>query len=167
MKVAIFSDSHDNIWNLERALRQIKGQVEALFHLGDVVAPFTVEILAKANLPTYLVLGNNDADQIGMFQKSNNKFVWVPTGQQFGEVELDGRKIAYTHYPKLGKLLARSGEYDAVFYGHTHLTENKKIGKTLLLNPGAICGIIEGKPKTASYAIYDTSTNSAEIIKIK
>jgi hypothetical protein len=48
------------------------------------------------------------------------------------------------------------------------------VGKTLLLNPGAVCGITAGvyfgetdKHEPASYAIYDTKTNSAEIIEIQ
>ena len=46
-------------------------------------------------------------------------------------------------------------------------SENKKFGRTLLLNPGSVCGIIDGKPAKASYAIYDTKTNSANIIEVK
>jgi len=178
MKIAVLSDTHDHIWNLEKFLKQIKRppaqgvsglkrKVEAIVHCGDVIAPFSVELLASAGLPTYVCLGNNDEDHIAMFIKGGSKFEWVPIGKQYGEIEIDGKKLAYTHYPRLAELLAKSGEYNAIFYGHTHAVVNKKLGKTLLLNPGSVCGIINGKPAKASYAIYDTKTNSAKIIEIQ
>ncbi len=66
----------------------------------------------------------------------------------------------------LAELLAKSGEYNAVFHGHTHDSKNETLANSLLLNPGAVCGVQKGKPGIASYAIYDTATNTAEIIKI-
>lgn len=167
MKIAILSDIHDHIWNLEKVINEIEGKVEALIFCGDMVAPFTSAILAKANLPTYLCLGNNDEDHIRMLQKGSDKFIWTGLSEEYGTVEIDGKKIAFCHYPKLGELLAKSGEFDAVFHGHTHETKNEIQGKTLLLNPGSVCGIHNGKPGIPSYAIYNTSTNSAEIIEIK
>ena len=101
-----------------------------------------------------------------MHEKGDPNIRWVPLGKEFGEIKLGNRKIAFNHYPKLGELLAKTGDYDAVFYGHTHVAVNKKIGKTLLLNPGAVCGIQGGKPGIATYAIYDTKTNSAKILEI-
>jgi len=167
MKIAVISDSHDNIWNLEKVVKAVRGKVDLMVHCGDVIAPFSVKIIASADIPTHVVLGNNDEDHIGMIKKANEKFTWVHIGQQYGEIQPDDKKIAYCHYPRLAELLAKSGEYDAVFYGHTHKVKNEKIGMTLLLNPGAICGIDEGKPSSATYAIYDTATNTAEIVEIK
>ena len=166
MKIAVLSDTHDNIWNLKKLLKDLDEDIETIIHCGDMVAPFTTKILATADLPTYVVLGNNDEDHIGMQKKGHDKFNWVHVGQQFGEVELDKRKIAYTHYPRLGSLLADSGKYDAVFYGHTHTVENKMVKDTLLLNPGPVCGIKNTGSVEATYAIYDTGTNSAEIVEI-
>ena len=47
--------------------------------------------------------------------------------------------------------------------------DNQIFDKTLLLNPGAVCGINfdKGDYDRSTYAIYDTQTNSAEIIEIK
>lgn len=167
MKIAVISDTHDNIWNLKKLLKQIAGKAEAIIHCGDMVAPFTTKILASVNLPTYITLGNNDEDHIGMYKKGNENFNWTHIGQQYGEVELDSRKIAYTHYPRLGELLANTGEYNAVFFGHTHEAEVKKIKDTLLLNPGPVCGINGIETVEATFAVYDTKTNSANIQKIK
>lgn len=173
MKIAVLSDSHDHIWNLEKVVDQVSGKVDAYIHCGDLIAPFIPEILKRINAPGYICLGNNDEDHIAMKNVGGETISWVSIGNQYGEVTLDNRKIAYTHYPKLGELLAKSGEYDAVFHGHTHKMINEMVGETLLLNPGAICGISsevifgeKSKHDPASYAVYDTATNSAEIIEI-
>ncbi len=167
MKIAILSDIHDHIDNLRKVIENINGQAEAIIFCGDMVSPFTTKLLASAKLPTYACLGNNDEDQIGMMKNGGDKFTWTHLSQEFGQVDLDGKKLAFCHYPKLAELLAQTGEYDAVFYGHTHEAKNEMIANTLLLNPGAICGIDFDKRGygTISYAIYDTSTNTAEIIK--
>lgn len=168
MKIAILSDIHDHIDQLSKVLKDIKGNCEAIIFCGDMVSPFTTGLLAKADLPIYACLGNNDEDQIGMMKKGS-AFTWFHLSQEFGTVELDGKNIAFCHYPKLAELLAISNEYDAVFFGHTHTPKNEKLGSTLLLNPGAVCGInfSSAKYESGSFAIYDTSTNSAEIISVK
>ncbi len=166
MKVLVISDTHDNIWNLRKVLKQVKGEVEMVIHCGDVVAPFTSNLVASTGLPTYICLGNNDEDHLGMERRAGKNVTWIPVGKQFGEIKIGKRKIAFTHYPKLGELLAKTNEYDAVFYGHTHFSDERVFGKTLLLNPGAVCGIQNGKPGVASYAIYDSANNKARIIKI-
>ena len=170
MKIAVLSDIHDHLTNLERFLEQIKEKnIEAIIFCGDMISPFTTGILAKADLPTYACLGNNDEDHIGMMKKGGEKFTWFHLSQEYGEVELDRKKIAFCYYPKLGELLAKSAEFDAVFFGHTHISKNETVGKTLLVNSGAVCGINFEKKAydTSTYAIYDTQTNSAEIVEIK
>lgn len=163
MKIAILSDSHDHVENLRKVVNDIKGNIEAAIFCGDFCAPFMPPVLAELNIPIYACPGNNDEDQIGQVLKGGENFQWTPLAAEFGEVELGGKKIAFCHYPKLGELLSKSGEYDAVFYGHTHEQLNVMNGNTLLVNPGAICGIQKGKYGVASYAIYNTDTNSAEI----
>ena len=41
--------------------------------------------------------------------------------------------------------------------------KNEGCGKTILLNPGAVCGIQNGKSGIASYAFYTTIDNTADI----
>lgn len=163
MKVLVLSDIHDHIWNLQKVVDQVKGKVEAVIFCGDFAAPFSAGILSQLDLPTYACLGNNDEDHLGLMKKGGEKFHWVALTEEFGQVELGGRKIAFCHYPKLGSLLAKTGDYDAVFYGHTHKVQNELIGKTLISNPGSVCGIIGGQLADASYALYDTEANSAEV----
>ncbi len=166
MKIAILSDIHDNIWNLEKALPLIKSaSCKALIFCGDFVAPFTANLVFEIGLPIYACFGNNDEDHHAIARRLNATQLFALT-DEFGEVELDGKKIAFCHYPKLGELLAGTGEYAAVFHGHTHDAYNKKVGETILANPGSICGIQGGKPGLASFGIYDTTAHSYEQITL-
>lgn len=166
MKIAILSDSHDHVNNLQKVVDQIKNNAQAVIFCGDLVAPFSAEILSRSNLSTYLCLGNNDEDHIGLVKKGGDKFEWTHLAQEFGQLELAGRRLAFCHYPKLAELLAKTNDYDAVFYGHTHQSKNETLGKCILVNPGAICGIQNGKMGIASYAIYNAVNNQADIITI-
>lgn len=167
MKVAILSDIHDNISNLEKALTQIKAEAGAIIFCGDMCAPSTAAMLAESGLPLYAFPGNNDMDQIGLIEMSGDKAKWFRMSCEFADIELEGKKIAFCHYPVLAEFLADSKKYDAVFHGHTHETRNEKRERTLLVNPGSVCGIQKGKPGQASFAIYDTTTNNTKIIEIK
>ncbi len=168
MLIAILSDIHDHIDNLNKVISEIKDKTDAIIFCGDMVSPFTTKLLAGVNLPTYLCLGNNDEDQVGMVKRGGEKFTWTHLSEEYGQVELDRRKLAFCHYPKLAELLAKTSEYDAVFYGHTHVSKNDLVGRTLLLNPGAVCAISFEKSSydKISYAIYDTKNNSAQIFEI-
>jgi hypothetical protein len=160
MKIAVLSDIHDNIWNLDKALEKVKeNQCEAIIFCGDFCAPFVVPHLTVTGLPVSACFGNNDEDQWSIVKnaKSDKFQVWA-LGQEFAEIELDKTKIAFCHYPKLGRLLAQTGDYQAVFHGHTHEAYQEKIESTLLANPGAVCGIVSGHPGPAGFGVFDTST---------
>ena len=168
MKIAVLSDIHDHIWNLEKATKIIKKEkCSAIIFCGDMCAPFTVRLFVDLKVPVYAVWGNVDEDHWGIVKQAGELFICAPLYQEFNEQELGGKKIAFCHYPKLGELLAETKYYDAVFHGHTHRTYQKKVGKTLLANPGAVCGIVNGKTGLASLMIYDSGRNAASLVGIK
>jgi len=48
MKIAVMSDSHDNIWKLRKALGIIQSKnCEKIIHCGDFVAPFMFKELVQ------------------------------------------------------------------------------------------------------------------------
>ena len=63
MKVAVLSDSHDNIWKLDQAMPYLAA-ADAIIHCGDLVAPFIVRQIAEGvgDTPVHIVWGNNDGD---------------------------------------------------------------------------------------------------------
>ncbi|MBD3304611.1 YfcE family phosphodiesterase [Candidatus Woesearchaeota archaeon] len=159
MIIGVISDSHDNIWNLEKALNILKEKnVAALFHCGDLCAPFIIkDYLAKFGKPVHCVYGNID-DREATKQLADEAENVTLYGD-IAEFELAGKKIAICHMPAKAEELAKSGRFDIVFYGHEHKSNIKKIGKTLFVNPGEIMGRL-GKP---SFAIWDTDTDKIEI----
>jgi len=60
--------------------------------------------------------------------------------------------------------MAKSGEYDAVFFGHNHIQSKEKINDCWVVNPGEIAAM---KTMKATFAIYDTSNHDIEIIELK
>ena len=90
--------------------------------------------------------------------KWSNLEVWFDT---FDFLEIDNRKIFITHYPMLAKPMAKSWDFDAIFYGHDHKHNMDKINDCIILNPWELSA---HKFWKASFALYDTHTNSAEII---
>ena len=163
MLIAVASDVHDNIWNLERALTAMKGRgVEALLFLGDFCAPFTLKQMAESlSCPIHAVFGNNDGDPFLLSQIAAG-FAHVTLYGQLAELDLGGRAIALNHYPEIARRLAESGAYDAVFSGHNHERQLEKIGKTLWANPGEIMGRF-GAP---SWGLYDSGGGTFEHINV-
>ncbi len=158
MLVAVLSDVHDNIWNLEKALKQL-GRAEALIFCGDFCAPFSLEMMAEDfQGPIHAVLGNNDGDVL-LLSRIAIKAGKVTLHGLMGEVTLEGREIAFIHYPVLASSLASKGKYDAVFYGHTHRPQTEAKGRTLLANPGEVMG----RFGRATYALYDTVKGEIEL----
>jgi putative phosphoesterase len=54
--------------------------------------------------------------------------------------------------------------YDVIIYGHVHEAKAYKKGRTLIINPGEVCGYLTGKP---SIAVLDTKSMEARIIPLK
>tara|TARA_R110002096_G_scaffold4493_14_gene20888 strand:- start:12265 stop:12762 length:498 start_codon:yes stop_codon:yes gene_type:complete len=164
MKIAIFSDIHDQLGNLQIALDQAKELgAEALLFLGDFCAPFTLKQIAE-NFPgpIHAVFGNNDGDPFLLSQIANG-FDHVQLHGQYAELELGNRKLALNHYPEIAKRIAQSGELDAVFSGHDHLKYVHHFGETIWANPGEIMGRF-GDP---SFGMYDTTEGEFQHINLK
>lgn len=118
----------------------------------------------SSKLPVFAIWGNNDGDKalITKFSFKENSNLKIGF-DNFDIYEIENKKIFLTHYPLIAKSMAKSKDYDAVFYGHNHLKHKEMINDCLLLNPGEIGAYKTGKP---TFAIYDTKTNDAEIIEI-
>lgn len=159
MKIAIFSDSHDNIPNLEEFLKLCKqNKIEQIIGCGDLCAPGIIKnILSKFTGKIHLVFGNV-ADR----EKTPKVASMCLNVKHYGDVgkfEIDGKKIAITHFPNKAKELASSREYDFVFYGHTHKPWIEKIDACILANPGTLAGMFS-RP---TFAFLDTKNSRLEL----
>jgi len=162
MLLGIFSDVHDNLENLRKALLIFQEQgVEDLIFCGDFCSPIPSRVMGGEFAgDIHVVFGNGDGDRFQIFNVANSHYPNLKLHGEYAELEFDGAKIAVTHYPFYAKALARTGDYQAVFSGHTHVQHTEKIGDCLWVNPGEILGW-QGQ---ASCAIYNTETNSVEIV---
>ena len=166
MKLTILSDIHDNIWNLQKALATPAVQeTEALLCCGDLCAPFVIRLLGLhyPGRPIHIVLGNNDGDVASIIRQAMS-FSHIHLHGEYFRGVLDGKSIAMNHYPEQARLLAASGMYDIVCYGHNHeLKTDERIRDTLLLNPGAIMGYHGGDLREipATFVVLDTADMTA------
>lgn len=173
MLVGIISDTHDHLQGLKKALDIFKERkIELLIHCGDWVSPFALEFFDREmqplKIPVKSVIGNNPGDIKRILQsndKMKNPIEWPKTVTL--ELDIEGKKCIVYHgddYELLDSLID-SQKYDIVFTGHKHCVRNEKLGKTLVINPGATCYASEGNIiKKASVALYDSKTEKVEII---
>jgi putative phosphoesterase len=137
MLLGVVSDTHGHVANTQRAIRMLSSlQVEQVLHCGDIGSESIVWLFA--DWPTHFVFGNVDHDQAELTAAI------AACGQhshgRFGRIELEGCTIALMHgddTPRLRETI-HSGEYELVCYGHTHQPEQHRVGRTQVLNPGAL-----------------------------
>ena len=165
MIVAILSDIHDRVESLEKVLKDIKNKdIKSMLFLGDFVAPSTAEILFKTGLETWAIFGNNDGDKASILRKSLTHPKVQLSNTDWMGIKLGDKRVFLTHYPEIAYLAAKSGEYNAVFYGHNHIAKTETLDNgTLFANPGEIASTKTGK---VTYIIWDTESGEANLIEL-
>ncbi len=157
MLVAVLSDIHEHTTNLLTALAMAEQLgCTHLFCTGDLATLTTFRTL-REEWPhgIDLVFGNNEFDRHS-FLRLAELFHHTSHHSDAADIDLDSRRVFLTHYPQVAAQAARSGKYDAVFFGHTHRAEQQFCGSTLLANPGEIAGV----RSAPGFAVYNTTTNS-------
>lgn len=160
MKIAVVSDSHDHGDLLARAMEIARDWgARAVFHCGDVIGANTLRRALAFDLPMHVIHGNNLGDVPALMRlafESGGRLVY-----HGGEavVDLGGRRLFMIHYPHLARGMAMTGDYDAVFCGHSHQAEieavsNARGGRTMLVNPGTVAGF--GEPRTLALGDLDS-----------
>ena len=163
MKIALISDTHDNIDNILKATREFtERRADIVIHAGDYVSPISVESFMGVKLIG--ILGNNDTDVPGL-TSAFNKIGGELKGEVF-ETQYDGLNVAVYHGTNFNKkeLLIKSAKYDVFVCGHTHRTLSTTFGKTMVINPGTANGWFLGYKATA--AIFDTTDRRIEFINL-
>jgi len=161
MIIGIMSDSHDHKTRIQRAVDEFrKANVGTIVHAGDFISPLTFDCLRGVKVPFFAVFGNNDGEQRFLRER------YAPLGticERFCRATIGGLKFVITHTEEVVDSLARSGDYDVVVYGHTHKMDVQQEGKTLVINPGELCGWCTGK---ATVALLDTATRDVRFIEL-
>ncbi len=149
MKIAVISDTHDQVDHMLAALNVLRQEnVDTLIHCGDLTSPETAAHLQGFRV--IHVIGNGDIAsgeirRVLLSLNPQNYSGMVFTGQ------FDGARIAVTHghLSEKPEDLARSGQHDYVFCGHSHQQRNELLGFTRIINPGAL-----GRPRSGLRSFY-------------
>lgn len=161
MRLGILSDSHGKT-DLTRQAVALLQQAGAEFfvHCGDVGGQAVLDHLA--GLPSAFVWGNGDFDR-GNLESYGQKLGITCLGS-FGQLSFDGKTLAVLHGDdaKLKARLLADQQYDYLLQGHTHVRHEQRIGRTLLINPGALH---RATPKTV--ALLDIAVGQVRFLTVQ
>jgi putative phosphoesterase len=160
MKLGIISDTHDNVENVIKAFKLFSDrQVDRVLHCGDIIAPKTVTFFNGP--PVTAVKGNCDGD-VPMLAKLLEERGGEHLGDE-GLLDLEGQKICIYHGTNPAKLdtFIKSGAYQYVLTGHTHVLRDERVGSTRVLNPGAHYYGADG-----TVMLLDLSDDKVEVVKL-
>ena len=147
MKIAIISDTHDNLANFNKIIGWLNSEkIGLLLHCGDIACRETLNE-AEKNFKGEIKAVSGNCD-LGLIELRISE-----------KIDFEGKKIGFTHYPETAKRMAVAGKYDLVFYGHTHKPWEEKIGKCRLVNPGNA----DGSFFKATFAVYDAAEDKIEL----
>ncbi len=136
MLIGVLSDSHGRADTTARAVQALlNGGAQMLIHLGDFEAEAVIDELVGHN--ARIVFGNCDWDEQALAHYA--ELVGVRVDHPLGLAEVDGKRIAFTH-GHLARVMqdAINDGVDYLFYGHTHTVSDERVGRTRLINPGAL-----------------------------
>ena len=188
VRIGIVSDIHGHVAALRRAL-ELMAPLDELLCLGDSISEYrfsndTVALLRERG--ALVIRGNHEDVFYGPQGAPARAAAWIDAdlcdwlGSQPSERLLSrcGRQILVVHStpwqprgeyvsehdPQFGRY-ADSGA-DVVLYGHTHLPVVRRVGGTLIVNPGSVgeSRLEDGEPGL-SCAVLDPERLEATIVR--
>ena len=135
---------------------------DLILHLGDVGGRHVLEgLTAGGRVEAAFVWGDRDRDRMGLLRHARTLDL-VCFGV-LGELDLDGKRAVMVHGDdkKLVRRLLDEQQYEYLLYGHDLESEDRKVGKTRILNPGSLHG---GASPTV--AIISTTSDEVKFLTI-
>jgi putative phosphoesterase len=163
MKIAVLSDTHNNEENLKKGLAIFnKSEVDMLIHCGDVSSIDMIHWMSEYTV--ILSFGNGDFIT-GEIRSTLKKFNENNFADFSYQGEFSGKQIGVTHghIEKLFDDMVQSQKFDYVLTGHTHRRRDERVGKTRIINPGALGGMYY---QTRSVCILDPDTDELTVVEI-
>jgi putative phosphoesterase len=158
--LGIMSDSHGRADRVRQARQMLEcAGAEVLFHCGDVGGLEVLDELIGCRV--YFVWGNMDSPSDAWRQYVESVGLRWPEVPLI--VELAGRRIAvcHGHEPVFARAV-ESGQYDYVLYGHTHAGSDHRVGRTRLINPGAL-----HRARLRTVALLDLARDALSIRRLR
>jgi putative phosphoesterase len=158
MRIGLMADTHDRVPAVTNLLEKLADRgVSMVMHAGDYCSPFCLAPFHQRGTALLGVFGRNDGDR-----ETLSAYAARGMGTEIYEsphsFDVGGKRILLVH--DIAEVNARSIEsHDFVIHGCSHLQGQKRVGSTLLINPGEACGWLHGK---CTAAILDTETGEVE-----
>ena len=163
--IGLISDTHDRLPMVDKAIKALNEErVELVLHAGDYVSPFVIPRFKELKVRLIGVFGNNDGDH-EFLRRRFSEYKHLEIRGNFAKLVLENLKIALLHGgdEELLNALIDSGGFDVVVHGHAHEAKIYRKGKTLVINPGEVCGYLTGK---STLALLDTKKIEARILEL-
>lgn len=154
-RIGIISDTHGDL-NALRECQALAGEVDAWVHLGDFSSDAAV-LATITGKQVYSVCGNCD-----VFSKAPDELV----------VEFEGVKVLLMHghrysvrFDDTYRSCLRAEELgcNALFYGHTHISEISYYGSLTIVNPGSPSKPRGGRRPSFAIAEFENGRIRAKI----
>ncbi len=157
MKIAVISDIHDNLTNLEKCLKWCReNNIEELICCGDVTNSETLEFLSQNfSGKIHLVKGNMEIYNEKEIEQYGNIKYYGRTGR----FTIGDKTIGLCHEPYLIKKVLEQGSRDIIFYGHTHEPWIEKRDGAVTVNPGTLGAVFQ----KATFAVWDSESGELEL----
>jgi len=161
MLLALLSDTHDNARSTRAAVELLAAHRPAAYlHAGDLVEAGMLGLFAGLG-EFHFVFGNNEFDHAGI--RSMAAALDLHCHGEVADLTLAGQRVAllHGHDGALFHKLAHGGEYAYVIHGHTHVRRDERVGKTRIINPGALY-----RARVKSVALLDVATDELRFLDV-
>jgi putative phosphoesterase len=159
MKIAVISDTHSRVSSVLAALEIMSQRgVEAILHCGDIQDAGTVRLFPAH---THFVFGNCDYSRREIEEAARE--VGATIHGDWGKLDFAGQSLALIHSDDraMFEALQHADAFDFLFYGHTHVAKEHRVGRTRVINPGAIQRVA-----VRTFIIIDLPSGEVETIEV-
>jgi uncharacterized protein len=162
MRIGVMADTHDRVPAVSELLEKLSQRgVSMVMHAGDYCSPFCLAPFHQRGMALLGVFGRNDGDR-----ETLSAYAARGMGTEIYEsphsFDVGGKRVLLVH--DIAEVTARSIEsHDFVIHGSSHLQSERKVGTTLVINPGEACGWIHGE---CTAAILDTESGEVEKLSL-
>jgi hypothetical protein len=163
VKVGVVADTYDNREGLRQLLdRFLVGGARWLFHCGGLGSANLVDLLKPWQV--YIVAGEKERGRQAIeaaLQKARLQAT-LPTSLA---TTIEGFRVGLCRGDDMAFVnrWAKSGEFAYIFYGHTLRRSDSYIGKTRVINPGALGG---PRYQSRSGFLLDLVSGEAKLIEV-
>jgi len=162
VRIGVLADTHDRVPAIADLLQRFADKgVSMVMHAGDFCSPFSLAPFHQRGMALLGVFGRNDGDR-----ETLAAYAARGMGTEIYEsphsFDVGGKRILLVH--EIVEVSPRSIEsHDFVIHGSSHLQSEKKMGSTIVINPGEACGWIHGK---CTAMILNTDSGEVENITL-